>query len=54
GFVVAYKQIGTYDPTKYPSWEEFKDFIYETMDREKRSLDEMLSSEVRKESVLVS
>lgn len=54
GFVVAYKQAGVYDPTQYSSWEEFKDFIFETMDREKKALDSMLSSEVQKESVLVS
>ncbi|WP_061244238.1 lysophospholipid acyltransferase family protein [Leptospira noguchii] len=54
GFVVAYKQAGIYDPTQYSSWEEFKDFIFETMDREKKALDFILSSEVQKESVLVS
>ncbi|TGK24459.1 1-acyl-sn-glycerol-3-phosphate acyltransferase [Leptospira yasudae] len=51
GFVVAYKQIGTYDPTQYGTWEEFKDFIHETMDREKKALDALLNSEAKKESV---
>ncbi|MDV6236825.1 1-acyl-sn-glycerol-3-phosphate acyltransferase [Leptospira ellisii] len=54
GYVVAYKQIGTYDPTRFSTWEEFKDFVFETMDREKKILDSEISSEANKVAVTAS
>ncbi|RHX86849.1 lysophospholipid acyltransferase family protein [Leptospira stimsonii] len=54
GFVVAYKQIGSYDPTKFGTWEEFRDFLFETMSKEKKNLDASLYTGAQKESVLAS
>ncbi|TGM86889.1 lysophospholipid acyltransferase family protein [Leptospira licerasiae] len=36
---VGYKFIGRYEPWTHASWESFRDFLYETMSREKIALD---------------
>lgn len=36
---VGYKFIGRYEPWTFDSWESFRDFLYETMSKEKISLD---------------
>ncbi|XDD51946.1 lysophospholipid acyltransferase family protein [Leptospira sp. WS92.C1] len=54
GFTIAYKQIGTYDPTQFSTWEEFRDFLFETMTKEKKALDVLISSEIKKDMVLTS
>lgn len=40
---IGYKAFGEIDPTKYSTWEEFRDFIYETMVSQKKELDEYIS-----------
>ncbi|PJZ65697.1 acyltransferase [Leptospira wolffii] len=41
---VGYKMIGRYEPWSYESWESFRDFLYETMSREKILLDEEIGT----------
>ena len=36
---IAYKSCGTVEPDSFSSWEEYRDYIFDLMDSEKKKLD---------------